>query len=69
MVDPVCLSSIHYETDYYIGGRFLWQKIPLGKMEIVMAHNPNMVIEQLEQPMRLLRPRNIRSHDNDDVMF
>ena len=44
-------------------------KIPLGKMGIVVAHNPNMTIERLGQPMRLSRPSNVWSHENDDVMF
>ena len=52
-----------------IDGRFLWQKIPLGTMGIMMAHNPNMAIVQLGQPMRLLRLSNVWLHDNDDVMF
>ena len=34
-----------------------------------MAHNPNMAIEQLGQPMRLSMPSNVWSHDNDAVMI
>ena len=34
-----------------------------------MAHNPNMAIEGLGQPMRLLRPSNVWSPDHDNVMF
>ena len=52
-----------------VGRKFLWQKIPLRKMGIVMPHNPNMAIEQLGQPMMLSKPSNIWSHGIDNVMF
>ena len=55
--------------NFNIGRKSLQPKIPLGKMGIVMAHDPNMAIEWLGQPVWLLRLSNICSHYIGHVMF